>query len=187
MRQKILIIATIIILPPLTQAHELRGNVAVEYRQFFEDAGYEEQFNNDVSVSVQPEYFHQWDDGKQLFTFTPFARFDQRDEQRTHLDIRELSWLSVNDLGELRIGVRKVFWGVTESQHLVDIINQTDFVENLDGEDKLGQPMINAALIRDWGTIDLFVLPGFRERTFAGEHGRPRTQYVVDKDLIGTW
>ncbi|MGD8594031.1 MAG: hypothetical protein PVF82_14460 [Gammaproteobacteria bacterium] len=157
--------------------------MAIEYRQFFADALYEDQFNNDVSLSAQPEYFHQWDNNKQIVAFTPFVRLDQRDDERTHFDIRELSWLGVYDLGELRIGIRKVFWGVTESQHLVDIINQTDFVENIDGEDKLGQPMINASIVRDWGTIDLFALPGFRERTFAGKNGRPRSQYVVDKDL----
>lgn len=183
MRNKVLISAAFIFLSPFTQAHELRGNVAVEYRQFIEDANYDGQFNNDISLSAQPEYFHQWDGGQQLFTFTPFVRVDQRDDERTHFDIRELSWLGVYDYGELRIGIRKVFWGVTESQHLVDIINQTDFVENLDGEDKLGQPMINAAFIQDWGTVDLFVLTGFRERTFAGKQGRPRSQYVVDKDL----
>jgi hypothetical protein len=55
-------------------------------------------------------------------------------------------------------------------------------VENLDGEDKLGQPMINLALIRDWGTLDLFVLPYFRERTFPGEEGRLRTIPLVDID-----
>ena len=183
MRYKIIISAVIALLTPSLQAHEFRGNVAIEYRQFFADALYEDQFNNDVSLSAQPEYFHQWDNNKQIVAFTPFVRLDQRDDERTHFDIRELSWLGVYDLGELRIGIRKVFWGVTESQHLVDIINQTDFVENIDGEDKLGQPMINASIVRDWGTIDLFALPGFRERTFAGKNGRPRSQYVVDKDL----
>ena len=54
----------------------------------------------------------------------------------------------------------------------MDIINQTDLVEHPDTEDKLGQPMINLALIRDWGTVDLFVLPCFRERTFPGSEGR---------------
>ena len=55
--------------------------------------------------------------------------------------------------------------------------------EELDQEEKLGQPMINLALIRDWGTVGLFVLPGFRERTFAGVHGRPRIIPRVEKNL----
>ena len=91
-----------------------------------------------------------------------------------------MNWLKVFDESELRVGLRKVFWGVTESQHLVDIINQTDLVESLDGEEKLGQPMINYALINDWGTLDLYLLPYFRERTFSGINGRLRSSLYVD-------
>lgn len=75
---------------------------------------------------------------------------------------------------ELRLGARKVFWGVAESNHLVDIVNQTDLVDNPDGESKLSQPMINLALFFENGTLDLFVLPGFRNRTFPGTAGRLR-------------
>jgi len=112
----------------------------------------------------------------------PFARWDQNDEERTHADIRELTWLKAEDTWELRVGIRKLFWGVTESQHLVDIINQTDLVEAPDGEEKLGQPMINLALIKDWGTVDLYILPGFRERTFPGVDGRLRSTLPIDTD-----
>jgi hypothetical protein len=76
--------------------------------------------------------------------------------------------------------VRKVFWGVTESNHLVDIINQTDLVEDLDGEEKLGQPMVNLALIQDWGTVDVYALLGFRERRFFGAKGRPGIPFPLD-------
>ncbi|TDJ62611.1 MAG: hypothetical protein E2O42_00450, partial [Nitrospina sp.] len=83
---------------------------------------------------------------------------------------------------ELRLGVRKEFWAVTEVLHLVDNINQIDLVENFDGEQKLGQPMANLSIPRDWGTVDLFVLPFFRERTFPGQKGRLRFGLVVDTD-----
>jgi hypothetical protein len=42
--------------------------------------------------------------------------------------------------------------------------------------------MINLALIHDWGTLDLFVLPYFRERTFPGDEGRLRPQFTIDSD-----
>jgi hypothetical protein len=82
----------------------------------------------------------------------------------------------------MRVGVGKVFWGVTEFLHLVDIINQTDLVEYIDGEDKLGQPMVNLSIPGKYGALDLFVLPYFRERTFPGKKGRLRSQVVVDTD-----
>ena len=84
------------------------------------------------------------------------------------------------DLFELRIGISKVFWGVTESQHLVDVINQTDLVESPDGEDKLGQPMVNFVYVNEYGNFEFFILPYFRERTFSGYDGRFRTNLVVD-------
>ena len=161
-------------------ANEWSGNVAVQTRQFTQDALVSSQYNQYSSAALKAEWFHDWDEGKQSLVFVPFARWDQHDEERTHFDIRELSWLNVFDKSELRVGLRKVYWGVSESQHLVDVINQTDLVEGMDGEQKLGQPMINYALINDWGTVDLFMLPYFRERTFPGINGRLRTSLRVD-------
>ena len=167
---------------PAVSGLEVRGNVAGEYRAFFQDPLDERQHEGNGSLSAQVEMFAEWDDRRQMFAFTPFVRLDQHDDERTHADIRELTWLYVARAWELRLGIRKLFWGVTESQHLVDIINQTDLVENVDGEDKLGQPMINFALIQNWGTLDFFVMPYFRERTFAGVEGRLRTELRVDTD-----
>ncbi len=62
------------------------------------------------------------------------------------------------------------------------MINQTDFVENIDGEQKLGQPMVNFSLILDWATIEFFMLTGFRERTFPGMNGRLRFPVRIDLD-----
>lgn len=164
-------------------AGEWSGSVTSELRYFPDDPLTDEQYDGaNFSVALEAEYFHSWDDGRQSFVFTPFVRVDQHDSERTHADIRELAWIKAAEEWELRVGVRKVFWGVTEFQHLVDIINQTDQVENPDNEEKLGQPMINFALIKDWGTVDFFVLPGFRERTFAGREGRPKGALTVDTD-----
>ncbi|MDH5512101.1 MAG: hypothetical protein OEY27_02715 [Gammaproteobacteria bacterium] len=163
-------------------AGEWSGFVSLEHQGFFHPPLYPEQHRAYVSMVAQPEFYHRIGDTRDSFTFVPFARVDQHDPERSHVDIRELTWLKVGEGHEWRLGIRKVFWGVTESQHLVDIINQTDLVENIDTEDKLGQPMINFALIRDWGTLNVFVLPGFRERTFPGVEGRLRTDPRVDTD-----
>ncbi|MCH7548687.1 MAG: hypothetical protein IH969_03965, partial [Candidatus Krumholzibacteriota bacterium] len=109
-------------------------------------------------------------------------RLDQNDDRRTHFDIRELYWEKVTRWLEVRAGLRKVFWGVAESQHVVDIINQTDLVENIDAEDKLGQPMVDAAIVTDYGVVELYAMPFSRERTFPGIEGRLRTIPHVDVD-----
>ncbi len=54
--------------------------------------------------------------------------------------------------------------------------------KNIDGEDKLGQPMLHLGLNKDLGLFELFILPYFRERTFAGKDGRLRGGLVVDTD-----
>ncbi len=164
------------------RAGNVSGYVAAELRVFPNAALDSRQHDENLSVVAAPEWSWQWRDGRSTLALAPFVRLDQGDDERTHVDLRELTWSTAHDIWELRLGIRKVFWGVTESQHLVDIINQTDAVENPDGEDRLGQPMINLALINTWGTVDLFVLPGFRERTFPGEAGRLRTHPRVDAD-----
>ncbi len=174
--------AAFAVLAAAAQAGEWTGELAVEGRLFPQTALGPEQERANISFSFEPEYYSDWQDGDQSFTFTPFFRLDHNDPDRTHLDIRELTWQKSAHDWELRVGIRKVFWGVTESQHLVDVINQTDFVENLDGEDKLGQPMVNFAWIQDWGTLDFFILPGFRDRTFPSAQGRPSFAVPVDFD-----
>lgn len=163
-------------------ANEWSGDISLQSQSFTKDALSASQHKQYGSVAVKAEWFHDWDGGQQSLTFVPFARWDEQDDERTHSDIRELIWLTVFDESELRVGLGKVFWGVSESQHLVDVINQTDLVEGMDGEEKLGQPMINYAVINDWGTLDLFILPYFRERTYAGVNGRLRPTYHIDTD-----
>ncbi len=170
----------LLLLPLSVSANEWSGKASIESRSFSKAPLYTDQVSQYTSAALQLEWFHEWDNGKQSVTFVPFMRVDTHDTARSHNDIRELNWLRVFDTAELRVGIGKVYWGVAESQHLVDVINQTDLVEGSDGEAKLGQAMINLTLINDWGNLDLFVLPGFRERTFPGKRSRLRPQYYID-------
>ncbi len=164
----------------LVYSAEWSGQLGIESRAFTETAAYAGQQGNNSSIFFQPEFYHEFETANASFTFVPFVRLDQHDDERSHLDIRELTWVKVQNDLEWRLGLRKVFWGVTESQHLVDIINQTDSVESPDGEAKLGQPMVNLSWLTDTGTFDFFLLPYFRERTFAGKAGRLRSQPYID-------
>jgi hypothetical protein len=182
--KRLSVIAALLLSAFTVQAGDWSGYVNMEFLWFTENPQFSSQYNTYLSVAAEPEYIHEWNDGDDIFTFTPFAMGDNHDYHRTHLDLRELSWIHAADDWELTTGVSKVFWGVTESIHLVDIINQTDLVVNEDGEDKLGQPMVNLSLISDWGVVDMFVLPGFRERTFPSKNGRPRFGIVIDTDDV---
>ncbi len=142
---------------------------------------------SDPTAALQIGYTGTLESGVD-FAFKGFLRYDHMDSARTHADIREMVWKTrlqtENDPWDLRIGIDKVFWGVAESNHLVNVINQTDLVENIDEMEKLGQPMLRMTASRNWGSLDIFLLPYFRERTFAGRNGRlrpaiPRTETPV--------
>jgi len=156
-------------------------DLGVQARTFFKE-GLDGQSRFQPSISVQADYYRAWDDERQSFTLAPFYRYDVEDDERTHFDIREGFWSLVGDDWDLHLGVKQVFWGVTEFNHLVDIINQTDLVEDIDGEEKLGQPMAHLSLVRSWGILDFHLLTGFRERTFPGSEGRPRFFIPIDND-----
>ncbi len=169
--------------PTLAGNSEFSGSVDAELRGFPDDPQFADQFDGlQPSLALQPEYYYSSNDESYQFNVTLFARLDGQDSRRTHFDIREAYGLWLQDDWELLLGIERVFWGVTESRHLVDIINQTDFVENIDTEDKLGQPMINLSSQQDWGWISLYVMPVFRERTFPGKQGRLRLPLVTDGD-----
>lgn len=97
-----------------------------------------------------------------------FGRYAEgADEAREHVDIRELSYIFSSGAYETRFGISRQFWGVTESAHIVDIINQSDLLEDFDGEDKLGQPLLSLGRAFGDGQLTGYVMPRFREREFG--------------------
>ena len=164
-----------------TQA-DFSGELGVEARWFPKDAQYAGQLNAlQTSVFAEPEWNISPTENTRL-SFIPFLRLGARDKDRTHADIREAYWLYIEDDWELLAGVNREFWGVVESRHLVNVINQIDAVENLDGEDYLGQLMLNITLQKAYGRFSFYLMPLFRERTFNGAEGRLRPALVVDNN-----
>ena len=162
---------------------DVTGFVGLDSRTFWEDERFEGQDDGfNASLHVQPELYWRSEDGRQRVSVVGFGRYDNQDDERSHVDLREAYWGYDGDSWDVNAGFSKVFWGVAESRHLVDVINQTDLVEDLDQEDKLGQPMVNVNLQRDYGRFELYVMPWFRERTFPGAGGRFRSALPVNTD-----
>ena len=162
-------------------ATDFDGSIELEQRYFFEDdpRGLSQ---GQTSARLEFEAFIDWNNGDDQLLFEPLIRLDTEDDERSHADIRQLIWTHSGENYEIAAGIGRVFWGVVESQQLVDIVNQTDSVENIDGEDKLGQPLIRYSYFSDYGTVDAFVLPYFRTRTFTGSEGRLNGGLVVNND-----
>lgn len=160
------------------------NELELEYRLFTQEPQFSEQSQNASSIAYKPVWSHVSESGNSVFDFRGLVRYDSADDERSHIDINELTWLYVKDSWEYKAGIGKVYWGVAESQNLVDIINQTDFVESVDGDSKLGQPMISVSKYTEFGAFQSYVLPYFRERTFAGKAGRLRTNPYVNTSAV---
>lgn len=167
--------------------HRFSGSARVETRWFRESPAHADQGRHASGFAVAPRLYFSDPEGRSL-SVAPFFRYDSADPRRTHADLREAALLLFGEVGdgewELRAGLDQVFWGVAESQHLVDIINQVDFVEHPDGEVKLGQPMAHLTWSGDWGAVEVFGLPFHRPRTFPGPSGRLRLPLVVDENRV---
>jgi hypothetical protein len=160
------------------QAHaiDFKATLEAQGRFFYEAPG----TPMPAAAAATLEFFQGWDADKQRIVGELFGRYDDGDDARTHDDVRELYYQVIGDDFEFRLGARRVYWGVTESRHLVDIVNQSDLVEDIDLKAKLGQPMMNLALIRGFGTVDVYLLPYARARTFPGPEGWPRLPFPVN-------
>jgi len=135
------------------------------------------------SLAWEPGFFMNVTDYMN-FELILFGRVDQHDRNRTHGDIREAFFELFFNEWTFGFGVHKVFWGVTESRHLVDIINQTDLVEDFDTDIKLGQAMITTSYTSEKaGTFSLFVMSWERPLVFPGPFGRPTLPIPVDNDI----
>jgi hypothetical protein len=162
-------------------AFETRGYAALEHRQFYESPLYDDAEDSQPSLVLESQFY--WGLGAaDSLTLTPFARLDAVDDERTHWDLREAKWVHQAGNWDFEAGNAMVFWGVAESQHLVDVINQRDSVEDITGDARLGQPMLHGRYLAGRATLEGFILPLFRERTFAAAPGRLRLPLPVDTD-----
>src|SRR5215207_2950630 len=110
---------------------------------------------------------HRW-------TITGFGRGDVDDRDRSHVELREASWTWQPAAWQLRGGMLMEFWGVTESNRLVDVVNQRDQREAPDADAKLGQPGIAWSGPAAGGTLEILALTYHRPRAFGSGHGRFR-------------
>ena len=179
----VLLAASLLSLSPARGGEvDISGSIELQARAFWNDPQWVGQNGGALQGTVISTTEIRWynEAESQRISIIPYMRWDTSDDERSLLDLREAYWALEGDNYELLIGANTVFWGVTESVHLVDVINQTDFASDVDGEDKLGQPMVSLALQRDWGEVSMFVMPLFRERTFTGIDGRFRPPVPIN-------
>jgi len=136
------------------------------------DVATQGDYSSDSAVTAGIEYDNEFYDGTVKVMVDANARYNHRDDRRSRGDFNELAVGYFNEHMDITAGILTEFWGVTESRHLVDILNQTNVAENIDEEVKLGQPMMKTQFHHDWGNVQLYWLPVFRERIYPGNEAR---------------
>jgi len=156
------------------------GYIEANFRYYPQCPLYGGQKHSYFSAAFKPQFFLKSSNSKHQLNFLAFARIDQYDTKRTHADIKDLYWHFNSKKWEINAGIKTVTWGKAESNHLVDIINQYDLLEGRNLENKLGQPLIQAAYSSQWGTFELYLATISRQVRFPGEKGRLRPGFNID-------
>lgn len=151
---------------------KVKGSASLEQRIFLDrpdqamqpvDSRYPYPVYHQVSIALSPHVEASSERNNMVYTVHPFLRLDERDDERTNFDFRELKAAVVTKKWQASFGFDQVHWGVMENHHLVDIVNQTDYNESPNGEDKLGQPMFRLGINIKDALLEAMVLIGYRE------------------------
>eukprot|EP00456_Euglypha_rotunda_P032926 TRINITY_DN25547_c0_g1_i1.p1 TRINITY_DN25547_c0_g1~~TRINITY_DN25547_c0_g1_i1.p1 ORF type:complete len:453 (-),score=31.48 TRINITY_DN25547_c0_g1_i1:125-1483(-) len=172
----------LLVIAPALQASDWDGGLQLESRSFVQHARWPGQTDdhNDLSLAMQLDYLGRWPSQAWSLQATIFGRIDEQDSSRSHADVRELNLRYSGEYLTVNAGIRQLFWGSVEAVHLVDVVNQSDWLESPDGQQKLGQPAISVSHSFEQGTLELFALPYFREREYPDSQGRLRPFIPVD-------
>lgn len=156
----------------------------IEYQYFPNTGSFSGQMDHFTSGAIKPHWSTTSPDKKHQFVVEAFLRGSFNDSKRSHFDVREAYYRYNRNKWAISIGAKKVFWGVTESAHLVDLVNQADQVEAFDGSEKLGQPMVQFTTSTAFGSFEFYYLPIARRRQFPGSNGRYRFPEVLEREDI---
>ena len=172
---------TVLEAQPLRASHgetsntiRLSGWLESEIRIFPEAGLYDAQRRLYPALGGELRLAVALDQREHRWTLTGFGRVDGHDRQRSHLELREASWTWQPANWQVRAGMLMAFWGVTESNRLVDVVNQRDQREAPAMDAKLGQPGIAWAGPAAGGTLEIFALTYHRPLAFGLGNGRFR-------------
>jgi hypothetical protein len=94
--------------------------------------------------------------------------------------VAKISWEGGN--WQAVLGYDIVYWGVAESQNVVNIVNQRDQVRDLQGDLALGQAMFALRYFGPSWALEGFVLPKFRNLDYGVDNQRWGFGFPVDGD-----
>ncbi|MEW5251576.1 hypothetical protein [Microbulbifer discodermiae] len=170
----------LILLASNVNAVEMQGNLNMEQRHYISE-GEQQEKQYEATLSFEPELYYSRDNIE--INIKPYARANSIDENKSDFYFKEFNFIYTLNAHEFKVGIDQVFWGVAESQHIIDVINQTDTLASVDFEQKIGQPMLQYTYYTNESSLQFFLLTNFEEPPYASNEGRLRPALVVDPSL----
>ncbi|MCW8093452.1 hypothetical protein [Alteromonas sp. ASW11-130] len=143
---------------------DFNADLATNGRYYFEEKS--EAVSDQLSGGIRVEAKLKYALEKLTFNGEIFTNWDSMDNARRYTDIRKANVYFSNSKITLGAGVDTFFWGVSESINVVNVLNQSDLRESLDGKVKLGQTFISMSHPFSNGEFSIYFLPEFRPIDF---------------------
>ena len=157
---------------------EINNEAGFDIREFHKEEAYSSQ-KNTYSSFIKSEIFLEISNNIN-FISEPYYRYDNHDKERSLFDFKENYLVVFGDSYEIKTGIGEVFWGITESKNLVDIINVYDSTDG-DQKAKLGQSLISYSYFTEKiGVFDVYYLPFFSKSSQIGKRGRLRLSKPIE-------
>ena len=167
-RFKNLLQATFILSPCLAFG-EVTTSIVTSYAVFPNSSPL--SFDSDLIVELKAVGQHEFADW--TLEYDIVARKSRNDKGKNIVEARQ--FVIGRPIGEVDVyvGNRQLFWGVTESNNVVDYVNQKDAAAGRSSENKLGAPSVSFEFYPGDAEFQYVYMPVFREQTFNDQFAHP--------------
>ncbi|MGD8122880.1 hypothetical protein [Vibrio sp. TRT 2004] len=166
---------------PMSQAAEIEGSIEYQFQHFISAPSYSSQENSaENSVRVQLDLSEHW--GDISLDSEILVQVNIPDSDRNYADIQKLVISKNLDTGVALIGIDQVYWSVTETRSLTNIVNQVDARNSIYEDEYLGQPLVGFRKFGEAYAAEVYWLPLSRERYFPSPESRLRLATIVSND-----
>ena len=173
-----LLVVTLISAAPDADDFRIKTSASVDYFPDMKDSAQLDRHTETLKASLS--YYRRLGQGELSAAVDGYL--NGSGDGNSYFDISEFYYSHAEDHWTVDVGVKKVFWGVVESRHLVDVVNQQDYRQFPDIDAKLGQPMLHYTYQFESSAFEFYLLPYVRSQVFPEKAQHFALPLPVDND-----
>lgn len=166
----------------LEASFDSNTDAAIGYRYFSSDSEIEKNSSAEYLYSYYSKIDSKFDAelANLSLDLRLFYNWDLEDEERRYYDLREARLNYSSGRWQFEAGNAVVFWGVSETINIVNVINQADLKESVDGKEKMGQGMLVSRYSGNINSFSIYYLPSFEPLDYP-ERPSPTIKILQDQ------